>query len=605
MSDIIQVLPDSVANQIAAGEVVQRPSNVVKELVENAIDAGATSIKVVVTDAGRTAIRVIDNGKGMSETDARLSFERHATSKIRKASDLFSLTTMGFRGEALASIAAVAQVELRTRQATDEIGTTLSIHGSRFIEQKSCACPIGSDFNVQNLFYNVPARRKFLKSETTERNNIIAAFQRIALVYPAISFTLQNNGVDIFSLHAATLKQRIVDIFGKKMDQDLLPVSIETTLCKVEGFVGKPESAHKKGVHQYFFANKRFMKHPYFHKAVTEAFDRLVPIGETIPYFLYFDVDPENIDVNINPTKTEIKFENEQAIWQILSSGIREAVGLNTEIPTLDFDNEDKPDIPVFDPNNNLTMPKEYVDKNFNPFSTSTKADRISSKWQDLYPIDRSTKSEPSPDIFPSNTPDEQYDDDNQTTLEPSPIHYQYKGRYIMTAVKSGLMIIDQHRAHMRILYEQYLQQASQQKVPSEKLMFPETVTFSASEQDAYDSMSESFASIGFELMPLGSGVYAINSVPVGVSATNATIIIREIIASIVESGATAISDINKKMAHTMAKNTAIDYGEVMNNNEMDTLINQLFACKNANYTPDGQSIMCILKQKDIEHLLE
>lgn len=314
MSDVIQLLPDSVANQIAAGEVIQRPASVVKELVENAIDAGATHVNVLVTDAGRTSIQVIDDGKGMSETDARMSFERHATSKIRSAADLFSLHTMGFRGEALASIAAVAHVELKTRRQEDEVGTHLSVSGSRYDSQQPCSCPVGSNFMVDNLFYNVPARRKFLKSNTTELNNIIASFERIVLVNPSVAFSLHSNGTELFNLKPGGLRQRIVDVFGKRINQSLLPVDVDTSLCKIHGFVGKPESARKKGVHQYFFVNDRYMKHPYFHKAVMSAFERLVPAGEQVPYFIYFEVPAENIDVNIHPTKTEIKFDNEQAI---------------------------------------------------------------------------------------------------------------------------------------------------------------------------------------------------------------------------------------------------------------------------------------------------
>ena len=322
MSDIIQLLPDSVANQIAAGEVIQRPASVVKELVENAIDAGATMINVVVVDAGRTSIQVIDNGRGMSETDARLAFERHATSKIRKADDLFALQTMGFRGEALASIAAVAQVELKTRMEGDDIGTHLSISGSRVVAQEPVSCPVGSNFSVENLFFNVPVRRKFLKSNTTELNNILCAFERIVLVYPEVSFTFHNNGVEVFNLKASNTHQRIIDVFGKKINQELLPLSVDTTVCRISGFVGKPESARKKGAHQYFFVNGRYMKHGFFHKGVMQAYERLITTGDQIPYFIYFNVEPENIDVNIHPTKTEIKFENEEQRIQCSQSGL-------------------------------------------------------------------------------------------------------------------------------------------------------------------------------------------------------------------------------------------------------------------------------------------
>ena len=348
MKDIIQLLPDVVANQIAAGEVIQRPASVIKELVENAVDAGASAIDVLVVEAGRTSIQVIDNGKGMSGTDARLAFERHATSKIRQAEDLFALQTMGFRGEALASIAAVAQIELKTRREDDDLGTSLTIAGSKVKGQEPCACPTGSNFLVQNLFYNVPARRRFLKSNTTELKHIVTAFQRIALVYPQIAFTLHSNGTELLNLRPCVLRQRIVDIFGKRINQDLLPVSVDTTMCKISGFVGKPESSKKKGVQQYFFVNGRYMRHPYFHKAVLNAFERLIPQGDQVSYFIYFELNPQEIDVNIHPTKTEIKFENEQAIFQIVFAAVREAVGLFKEVPSIEFNNEGQPDIPVY-----------------------------------------------------------------------------------------------------------------------------------------------------------------------------------------------------------------------------------------------------------------
>ena len=444
MRDVIQLLPDTVANQIAAGEVIQRPASVIKELVENSVDAGATVIDVSVIDSGRTSIQVIDNGKGMTDTDARLSFERHATSKIRQAADLFGLHTMGFRGEALASIAAVAQVELKTRQEQDEIGTHLTIAGSRFTSQEPCACPVGSNFLIENLFYNVPARRKFLKSTATELNNIITAFERIALVYPQISFSLHSNGNELFALRAGNLRQRIVDIFGKRINQDLLSLDTETTLCRINGFVGKPESAKKKGAHQYFFVNGRYMKHPYFHKAVLHAFDRLIPVGEQIPYFIYFDVPAEDIDVNIHPTKTEIKFENEQAIWQILSTVVREAVGLYNDVPAIDFDTEGRPEIPVYAPGEQFETPTVSYNNDYNPFryTPSSHTRQAPADWETLY---QSDKREHSPaDLFMA---DEEEHEAASLIDEKSPVYYQYKGSYIMTAVKSGLMIIDQHRS--------------------------------------------------------------------------------------------------------------------------------------------------------------
>ncbi|MDR0973462.1 MAG: DNA mismatch repair endonuclease MutL, partial [Prevotellaceae bacterium] len=368
MTDVIHLLPDSVANQIAAGEVIQRPASVVKELVENAIDAGARQIIVLITDAGRTCIQVIDDGQGMSETDARLSFERHATSKICKADDLYALHTMGFRGEALASIAAVAQVELRTRRAEEETGTRILLEGSQLIRQEPVSCPVGSNFAVRNLFFNVPVRRKFLKSNTTELTNIITEFERIVLVNPAIAFTLRANEGEIFNLPAVTgVRARILSVFGKKLNQQLLPVEVETSMVKISGFVGKPDAARKK-TEQFFFVNGRYMRHPYFYKALTDAYEHLIVAGEQIPFFLYLEVPPADIDVNIHPTKTEIKFENEHAIWQILSAAIKETLSKFNAVPSLDFDTIDRPDIPVFGETPSLEMPKVHVNTGYNPF---------------------------------------------------------------------------------------------------------------------------------------------------------------------------------------------------------------------------------------------
>ena len=392
MSDIIRLLPDSVANQIAAGEVIQRPASVIKELVENAIDAGAQHIDVLVTDAGKSSIQVIDDGKGMSETDARLSFERHATSKIREAADLFALRTMGFRGEALASIAAVAQVELRTCVEGEELGTKLVIAGSKVESQEAISCPKGSNFCVKNLFFNVPARRKFLKSNQTELSNILTEFERIALVNPNVSFTLYHNDAELFNLPAIQLRQRIMGVFGKKINQDLLSLDVDTTMVRISGFVARPESARKKGARQYFFVNGRYMRHPYFHKAIMDAYEHLIPVGEQVSYFIYFDVDPGNIDVNIHPTKTEIKFENEQAIWQILAAAVKETLGKFNAVPSIDFDTEGMPDIPAFEssPYAGIQPPKTTYNPDYNPFNTSavppsSYSSKPSRDWEQLY----------------------------------------------------------------------------------------------------------------------------------------------------------------------------------------------------------------------------
>lgn len=615
MSDIIQLLPDSVANQIAAGEVIQRPASVVKELVENAVDAGAKTINVLIVDAGRTSIQVIDDGKGMSETDARLSFERHATSKIRKADDLFALTTMGFRGEALASIAAVAQIELKTRQEKDDIGTSLSISGSKFIGQEPCVCPVGSNFKIENLFFNVPARRKFLKSNTTELNNIISAFERIVLVYPNITFTLHSNGVEIFSLKACSLRQRIVEVFGKRLNQNLLPVEVETTLCRIYGFVGKPEAAKKKGALQYFFVNDRYMKHPYFNKAVANAFERLVPFGEQVPYFLYFEVPAENIDVNIHPTKTEIKFENEQAIWQILMAAVKEALGRFNDIPAIDFDTEGKPDIPVFNPSANVSAPTVNFNPSYNPFK-ETKSSKSSAasqtQWEELY---KGLNEDFSTDIENVLSAPNQSDEQSIFTSnevgkasvaeERSPAHYQYKGCYIMTAVKSGLMIIDQHRAHVRILYEQYLKQLKEHTAHTQKMLFPEMVNLPTSNEATLQKILSEMQTMGFELSNMGGGSYAVNGIPAGIEGLNISALVGDMVASTLEDGSSVNEEIDQALALSLARNAAIPYGQVLGNEEMENLVNELFACNNVNYTPTGKTILTILKQLDIEKMLE
>ncbi len=604
MSDIIQLLPDSVANQIAAGEVIQRPASVIKELVENAVDAGASVVNVVVVDAGRTSIQVIDNGKGMSETDARMSFERHATSKIRCADDLFALRSMGFRGEALASIAAVAQVELKTRTEQSDIGTHLSIAGSKVVSQQPVACPVGSNFTVENLFFNVPARRKFLKTNATELNNILTAYERIVLVYPDIAFTLHSNGAELVNLRPGNLKQRIVDVFGRKLSQELLQVEVTTGLCRISGFVGKPESARKKGAQQYFFVNGRYMKHPYFHKAVMHAFERLVPEGVQVPYFLYFDIEPADIDVNIHPTKTEIKFENEQAIWQILSAAVKDAIGKFCEIPSIDFDTEGKPEIPLFDGNAGVEQPTTLFNPSYNPFlssspSFSDRKPRVPSNWDTLYGEAKAVADVPDVPLFDDVPAPTQ----NAVLEDKSPMHYQYKGRYIMTAVKSGLMIIDQQRADIRIRYEHILERIQSHTADTQRVLFPETVTFSPSEAVMLNKIMPELKTMGFDLTPLGGNTYVINGVPAGIEGIDNVMLVNGLVADALHASTDSMSEIHKSLALSMAGSVAIPLGQVLNNEEMESLVNELFACSNANYTPDGKAIITILPQSDIEKL--
>jgi DNA mismatch repair protein MutL len=621
MSDIIRLLPDSVANQIAAGEVIQRPASVIKELVENAVDAGAKHIDVLVTDAGKTSMQVIDDGKGMSGTDARLAFERHATSKIRDAADLFALRTMGFRGEALASIAAVAQVELRTCLEGEELGTSLCIAGSTVESQEAVVCPKGSNFQVKNLFFNVPARRKFLKSNQTELSNILTEFERIALVNPEVSFTLHHNGTEMLNLPAIPLKQRIMGVFGKKINQELLSVDVDTTMVHISGFVGRPESSRKKGARQYFFVNGRYMRHPYFHKAVMDAYEQLVPAGEQVSYFLYFDIEPSNIDVNIHPTKTEIKFENEQAIWQILSAAIKESLGKFNAVPSIDFDTEGMPDIPAFEssPYSGMQMPKTEYNPDYNPFNTSSSPSSYSRKesygWDKLYEGLEQHSSASSGFAYPDSSDYfmEQPQETSETTLyghieesasvESSSQHYQYKGRFILTSVKSGLMIIDQQRAHIRILYDRYLSQIAARKGASQGMLFPDIVQFSASEVPVLQSIQEDLSFLGFELTDLGGGSYAINGVPAGIEGLRPTELVQNMVHTALEKGCKVREEVQSMLALSLAKAAAIVQGQVLSNEEMNNLVDGLLTSASPNYTPDGKTALVVMKEEEIEKL--
>ncbi|MBR0117720.1 MAG: DNA mismatch repair endonuclease MutL [Prevotella sp.] len=602
MSDVIQLLPDSVANQIAAGEVIQRPASVVKELVENALDAGATEVHVSVVDAGRTTIQVIDDGKGMSPTDARLSFERHATSKIRKAEDLFDLHTMGFRGEALASIAAVAQVELKTRMHADDVGTAITIHGSRFVSQEPVSCPVGSNFKVENLFFNVPARRKFLKSNTTELNNILTTYERIVLVNPQVAFTLHSNGVQLSNLSRTGQRQRILDVFGKKTNQDLLPIAVDTSVCRISGFVGKPESARKKETHQFFFVNGRFMKHPYFSKAVMTPFERLVPQGEQVPYFIYFDVPASDIDVNIHPTKTEIKFENEQVIWQILSAAVKEAVGKFNDIPSIDFDVLGKPDIPVYNPDNtSVRKPEVRTNPQYNPFNNPENRRATSlPQWEDLYQGARHDEGQQTR-LFDDN---DDMGSPAEIIAEKSPSHYQYKGRLIMTAVKSGLMLIDQHRAHLRILFEEYLEKMRNHKWHSQGMLFPEIIKLSLADGEVMRQILPELSELGFSLTDLGGGSFSVDGIPAGIEGLDATTMLPHLLEIAKENTGRPKDEIDTALALALAKASAIPQGQVLGNDEMESLVNRLFTCSNVNLTPDGSPILCILPQEEIDRLM-
>jgi DNA mismatch repair protein mutL len=594
--------------------------------VENAIDAGAQHIDVLVTDAGKSSIQVIDDGKGMSETDARLSFERHATSKIREAADLFALRTMGFRGEALASIAAVAQVELRTCVEGEELGTKLVIAGSKVESQEAISCPKGSNFCVKNLFFNVPARRKFLKSNQTELSNILTEFERIALVNPNVSFTLYHNDAELFNLPAIQLRQRIMGVFGKKINQDLLSLDVDTTMVRISGFVARPESARKKGVRQYFFVNGRYMRHPYFHKAIMDAYEHLIPVGEQVSYFIYFDVDPGNIDVNIHPTKTEIKFENEQAIWQILAAAVKETLGKFNAVPSIDFDTEGMPDIPAFEssPYAGIQPPKTTYNPDYNPFNTSavppsSYSSKPSRDWEQLYEglehhssAQHIQKSYPDDgDYFTAASMEQPvtptlYDHSEEAAMgEKSSQHYQFKGRFILTSVKSGLMIIDQQRAHIRILYDQYLEQITRRQGASQGMLFPDIVQFPVSEVPVLQEIMEDLSYLGFELTDLGGGSYAINGIPSGIEGLNPVELIQSMVHTAMEKGGKVKEEVQSNLALTLAKAAAIVPGQVLTNEEMNGLVDGLFAVATPNYTPDGKTVLSVLQEDELEKLFK
>ncbi len=595
MPDIIQLLPDSVANQIAAGEVIQRPSSVIKELVENAVDAGAKHIDVMVEDAGKSSILVVDDGKGMSETDARLAFERHATSKIRQASDLFSLRTMGFRGEALPSIAAVSQVTLKTHAQEQPLGTVLNIEGGKVVSQDIDACAVGSSFLVQNLFYNIPARRKFLKSNQTELSNIVQELERVVLVNPDIQFTFHHNGALQNTYPVGSLRQRVASVFGRKFGDKLLDVNVVTSLCTIQGFVGSPDTARRRGVPQFFFVNGRYMRHPYFQKAVATAFDNLIPPTEQIPFFLYLTVDPSTIDVNIHPTKTEIKFENEQAIWQIVLAAVRESLGKFNAVPTIEFDSEAKPStIPVFTEHKvtDNVIPRPRVDSSYNPFadSSSTRVSRTSAQgWQQLY--DQEVEQE---NLFAHS---------DETSLQRSHLHYHYRGQYILTETEQGLMLIDQRRAHVRILYDRYVQQMRNNRGVSQKLLFPEIINLWSTDSAMIYEIQDELSAMGFELSSLGGGSFSICGVPADLQNTDLQQFFRDVVASLREGNGRAEDELRHRLALTMARSAAIPVGQVLSQVEMEQMVQDLFQTSNPNFTPCGEAIIALLHYDRIEKM--
>lgn len=617
MSDIIKLLPDSVANQIAAGEVIQRPASVVKELVENAIDAGATLVHIIVKDAGRTLIQVIDNGKGMSPTDARMSFERHATSKIRKADDLFTLHTMGFRGEALASIAAIAQVELRTRRAEDEVGTLIQLSASQVEGQEVVSCPVGTNFSVKNIFFNVPARRKFLKSNQVELSNILSEFERIALVNPEVAMIMQHNDTELFNLPESNFKQRVISLFGKGMNTQLMTVEVNTSLIGISGYIGKPEAARKRNALQYFFVNGRYMRHPYFHRAVMQSYEQLLPVGEMPNYFLNLTVDPAAIDVNIHPTKTEIKFEHEQPIWQIISASVKEALGKFSAVPSIDFDMTDAPDIPVFRQEKGVQAPKSSFNPEYNPFKNQqTDERRPEFNWSKLYSgfsneAETQTRKpdESSGQLYASkaNLPDPPVESQSEPVMEIASkmngsglSHLQLKARYLLTSVKSGLMLIDQHRAHSRILFDRYMSNITNKQGVSQRVLFPEIITFSASQVAVLKDVQNDLIALGFDFSDLGNFAYAVNAVPAGIDGVDIVALIHKMLETTTERGGDMKRDLHEIVAQTLAEAAAIPYGQVLSDEEIQHLIDDLFVCEMPNYAPNGKPVLSVLTNDEI-----
>lgn len=635
MSDIIKLLPDSVANQIAAGEVIQRPASVIKELVENAIDAGATSIQIVLKDAGRTLIQVIDNGKGMSDTDARLAFERHSTSKISKAEDLFSLQTMGFRGEALASIAAIAQVELRTRAKGAQLGTKIMINASKCESQEPDMCPEGSNFMIKNIFFNVPARRKFLKSNQVELSNIIKEYEKLALVNHHVDFSLSNNDKLLNKFSGGSFKQRIASLWGAKVDQQLVPLNTDTSLVRITGFVSKPEGARKRNFLQFLFVNGRFMRHPYFHKAIISSYSELIPDDEQPNYFLNFSVDPESIDVNIHPTKTEIKFENELPIWQILAAAVKESLGRFSAVPQIDFDTIDAPEIPAFNDHTVVTAPEDGVDPTYNPFKPQSKSSAgggssyhpqsagnfggYSSNplpdWEKLYQNFEKGKQEGIASITEQDVEDsfsdigevEPVNNGVQTEIitpdMPSAMCMQMKGRYILSPIKSGLMIVDQHRAHVRVLFEQYIKQLDATTISSQRVLFPEVLQLTTSQNIILKELEPEMEKIGFNLAQLSGNDWSINAVPAGMENVNIKDTILQVIDEVSMGGTSITTKVYESIALRVAKSAAIPYGKTMLQEEMDTLLSKLLCLPNPNYTPDGKTIISVLSNDQLEKM--
>ena len=600
MEGKVRVLPENVACQIAAGEVVNRPASVIKELVENAVDAGADNISIILTDAGRTSIQVIDNGCGMMPADARLSFERHATSKIRQSDDLYSLTTFGFRGEALPSIAAISEVVLRTRTHDSDTGTQITVKASEIVSEEECVCPVGSSFTVRNLFYNVPARRKFLKSNQTELGHILNEIERVAIAHPEIAIEVTHQGEKILSLPATegAVKQRIVNLFGRKMNEALLPVEVETSVVNVSGFCSNLDSVKGKGSKQFFFVNGRFIRHPYFHKAVLNAYEGLVPEGEQPSYFLFLQVPANSIDVNIHPAKTEIKFQDEQVIWKILMAAVKETVGKYEAMPTIEFDTADMPDIPIYDSTRPVTQPTVGYNPQFNPFSGSRQdyhqSHNNTDGWDKLYGQVIEHKIKESPVMY------EPQQESVIQAEESEQVPYQYSDRYILVGVEQGLMVVDQHRAHIRVLYERFMRDASGGSAPSQGLLFPEMFQLPQSDIALFTELKPRFSELGFDISDMGRGAIAVQGVPSGMEGQDYERLITDMIADLRINPTSESQRQLESMALAMARKSAIPSGRHLSVDEMKELLRALRACQMPSRTPDGKAVYVIKSDQEI-----
>jgi DNA mismatch repair protein MutL len=612
MPDVIRLLPDSVANQIAAGEVIQRPASAVKELLENAVDSGATAIRLSVKESGKSLIQVTDNGSGMSETDARMSFERHATSKIKEANDLFSILTLGFRGEALASIAAIAQVELKSRKADSELGTRLEIEGSQVKDQSPCSCPVGTTVSVKNLFFNVPARRYFLKTDTVELRHVIEEFQRVALVNPEIELTFHQNDKLVFQLDRSTLRQRISAIFGAHLNEKLVPVELVTELVNVSGFVAKPEFVRKTRGEQYFFANNRFIRHPYLHHAVESAYQELIPDGSFPVYFLYIDVDPQTIDINIHPTKTEVNFQNGQVIYASLRAAVRQSLGKFNVSSTIDFENESSIQV-NFPANRPVTPPTIKVDPEFNPFKRISQAiqndnprpGNVPENWEKLFPpVVAKSPLQPSrqfEDTTPGHRQVIEANFDKVISSDPIRSIIQVQNKFIVSNVKSGLVIIDQQRAHERILFEKFMDRLEKSHVGAQQSLFPQTVHLSAVDAVIINDLKEEIMHLGFDLTEFGQNSYVVNGVPADFPDEDASKLLEKVIENFKTNRSALNIDKRVNLARAMAHNLAIRSGKSLQPEEMQMLVGELFACRIPDSAPDGSPALRIMSIDDIE----